>query len=119
MSIKKLCIVTTLLSPFLITACSSSSQYQLTAAGQRVEFVDTQPADNCQFLGKVEGRRGAFFSGSKTHSELMRDAAIDLLNNAATMGGNTIYNAMDSSTKYVSDFAPLDVVMEGEVYKCP
>lgn len=103
----------------LLNGCTGSSKYQLTAAGQQVKFVDLKPAENCQFIGKTEGRRSSFFSGTKTHSELIKDAAVDLLNNAATMGGNVVYNAEDATMKYVSDLAPTDAIMEGDVYKCP
>ncbi|XKM14183.1 DUF4156 domain-containing protein [Orbaceae bacterium ac157xtp] len=117
---KSLCLIATLsLAATVLTGCESASKYQLTQAGQHVQFVDLKPADDCQFLGKVEGRRGTFFSGNKTHSELIREAAIDLLNNAAKMGGNVIHNAQDTSMRYVSSLAPTDAVMEGDVYRCP
>ncbi|WP_392562094.1 DUF4156 domain-containing protein [Orbus sturtevantii] len=121
MAIKKIYLVVAAASAavLLLNGCSGSSKYQLTPAGQQVKFVDTKPADSCHYIGKVEGRRGSFFSGNKTHSELIRDAAVDLLNNAATMGGNTVYDAQDTTTKYISDLAPTDAVMQGEVYKCP
>jgi len=121
MSMKKVLLVVSAVSAtvLLLNGCSGTSKYQLTPAGQHVKFVDTKPADSCQFMGQAEGRRGSFFSGTKTHSELIRDAAIDLLNNAASMGGNTIYDAQDATAKYVSDLAPTDAVMEGKVYKCP
>ncbi|WP_392553386.1 DUF4156 domain-containing protein [Orbus wheelerorum] len=121
MSIKKVCLVVAIASTavLLLNGCTGTSKYQLTPAGQQVQFVDTKPADSCQFIGKAEGRRGSFFSGTKTHSELIRDAAADLLNNAAAMGGNTIYDAQDATMKYVSDLAPTDAIMQGEVYKCP
>ena len=99
-----------------LSACSS--QYQLTPAAQNVQFVDVKPTGDCKFLGQVEGRRGTFFSGTKTHSELIRDAATDLLNQAATIGGNVIYNAQDATMRYVSEVVPTDVIMTGEVYQC-
>ena len=83
-----------------------------------MQFVDTKPSATCQLLGKAEGRRSTLFSGLKTHSELIRDAANDLLNNAAAMVGNVIYDAQDASVKYLSDVAPTDAVMVGEVYRC-
>jgi len=120
MSIKKVFLIITAASTtiLLLNGCSGASKYQLTPAAQHVQFVDTKPADSCQYIGKAEGRRGSFFSGSKTHSELIRDAAADLLNNAAAMGGNTIYDAQDATMKYVSDLAPTDAIMQGQVYKC-
>lgn len=119
MSIKKLLlIIATTSTAFFLNACSSP-KYQPTAASSQVQFVDTKPAaSDCQFLGKAEGRRNTFFSGLKTHSELIRDAASELRNNAAAMGGNVIYNAQDASLQYVSDIAPTDAVMIGEVYSC-
>lgn len=117
MSIKKILFISVAISTALfLNACSS--KYELTPAGRQVQFVDTKPDANCQLLGKAEGRRNTFFSGTKTHSELIRDAASDLLNNAAAMGGNVIYDAQDASMKYVSDIAPTDAVMVGEVYRC-
>lgn len=118
MSIKKLFFISAVVSTALLLNACSGSKYQLSPAGQHVQFVDTQPANSCQHLGKAEGRRNTFFSGTKTHSELIREAAVDLLNNAAAMGGNTIYNAQDASMKYVSDVAPTDAVMTGDVYRC-
>lgn len=116
MSLKKLILATTFVATAaVLTACSSSPQ--ITKAGSNVQFVDTKPT-NCQFIGKAEGRVGTFFSGNKTHSELMRSAAADLLNKAAAMGGNVIYNAQDASMRYVSAVAPTDAVMDGDVYKC-
>lgn len=119
MSMKKTLVVVAVAATAILLNGCSSSKYQLTQAGQHVQFVDLKPADDCQYIGKAEGRRSTFFSGTKTHSELIREAAVDLLNNAATMGGNTIYDAQDASMKYVSDLAPTDAVMEGQVYKCP
>lgn len=118
MSIKKILFISAAISTALLLNACSNSKYQLTPGGQHVQFVDTKPASNCQLLGQAEGRRGTFFSGTKTHSELIREAAVDLLNNAATMGGNVIYNAQDASMKYVSEVAPTDAVMVGEVYRC-
>ena len=119
MSLKKTLLAVAFASGAILLLDGCSSNYQLTPAAQNVHFIDTKPADNCQFLGSVEGRRNTFFSGNKTHSELMKDAAADLLNKAAALGGNTIYQAQDSSVKYVSEIAPLDAVMSGDVYKCP
>lgn len=119
MSMKKtLLVVAVAATAILLNGCSSS-KYQLTQGGQNVQFIDVKPAEDCQYIGKAEGRRDTFFSGTKTHSELIREAAVDLLNNAAAMGGNTIYEAQDASTRYVSSLAPTDAVMEGQVYKCP
>ncbi|TEA26976.1 DUF4156 domain-containing protein [Candidatus Schmidhempelia bombi] len=116
MSLKKYVLVAGI--PLILSACSSSTT-ELTSGGSLVTFVDTPPSSNCQYLGKAEGHRSSFFSGTKTHSELMRDAAKDLRNNAATMSGNTIFNAQDTSPKVISDLVPVDVTMTGEVYKCP
>ncbi|OCG24668.1 hypothetical protein A9G11_03170 [Gilliamella sp. wkB108] len=118
MSIKKLLFISVAISTTLLLNACSSSEYQLTSAGRQVQFVDTKPSANCQLLGKAEGRRGTFFSGLKTHSELIRDAASDLMNKAAAMGGNVIYDAQDASMKYISDVAPTDAVMVGDVYRC-
>lgn len=104
--------------PLILSACSSSTSL-LTSAGSQVVFVDTKPDTNCQYLGKTEGHRNSFFSGTKTHSELMRDAAKDLRNNAAAMNGNTIFNAQDTTPKVISALVPVDATMSGEVYKCP
>lgn len=119
MSIKKISFVVaaSVAAILLLNGCSSS-KYELSSAAQKVQFIDTKPSDSCKLIGQAEGRRGTFFSGTKTHSELVRDAAADLMNKAAAMGGNTIYNAQDSSMKYVSDIAPTDAVMTGEVYNC-
>ncbi|MCX8601323.1 MULTISPECIES: DUF4156 domain-containing protein [unclassified Gilliamella] len=118
MSIKKLLFIGAAFSSALFLNACSNSNYQLTSAGQHVQFIDTKPAASCQFLGKAEGRRNTLFSGLKTHSELIRDAATDLMNKAASMGGNVIYNAQDASLQYVSDIAPTDAVMTGEVFSC-
>lgn len=109
-------IAITSVSVLLLNGCGSN--YQLSPAAQQVQFIDTKPDDHCQFLGKVEGRRNTFFSGTKTHSELMKDAAADLLNKAAALGGNVVYQAQDASMKYISEIAPTDAVMAGDVYKC-
>ncbi|WP_279084365.1 DUF4156 domain-containing protein [Gilliamella apis] len=118
MSIKKTLFISAALSVTLFINGCSSSDYQATSAGRQVQFIDTKPAATCQFIGKAEGRRSTFFSGLKTHSELIRDAATDLMNKAAAMGGNVIYNAQDASLQYVSDIAPTDAVMVGEVFSC-
>ncbi|MCO6555963.1 MAG: DUF4156 domain-containing protein [Gilliamella sp.] len=118
MSIKKLLFISVAMVATLLLGACSSSNYQTTSAGSQVQFIDTKPAASCQLLGKAEGRRSSFFSGLKTHSELIRDAASDLMNKAATMGGNVIYNAQDTSMQYISDIAPTDAVMVGEVYSC-
>jgi hypothetical protein len=118
MSIKKILFIGVAMSTTLFLNGCNSSDYQATPASQQVQFVDTKPPSNCQFIGKAEGRRGTFFSGSKTHGELIRDAATVLMNKAAEMGGNVIYNAQDASLQYVSDIAPTDAVMVGEVYSC-
>ncbi|OCG37982.1 hypothetical protein A9G29_01185 [Gilliamella sp. Fer2-1] len=118
MSIKKSVFVSVVILATLLLSACSSDKYQPTAAGRQVQFIDTKPADSCQFLGKTEGRRSSFFSGLKTHSELIRDAASELMNKAATMGGNVIYNAQDTSMQYISDIAPTDAIMVGEVYSC-
>jgi hypothetical protein len=116
MSFKKFVLVAGI--PLILSACSSSTS-QLTSSGSLVVFVDTKPDSNCQYLGKAEGHRSSFFSGTKTHSELMRDAAKDLRNNAAAMNGNTIFNAQDTTPKVISDLVPVDATMAGEVYNCP
>ncbi|MCO6544541.1 MAG: DUF4156 domain-containing protein [Gilliamella sp.] len=118
MSIKKLLFISVAMVATLLLGACSSSNYQTTSAGSQVQFIDTKPAASCQLLGKAEGRRSSFFSGLKTHSELIRDAASDLMNKAAAMGGNVIYNAQDTSMQYISDIAPTDAVMVGEVYSC-
>ncbi|QYN44322.1 DUF4156 domain-containing protein [Gilliamella sp. ESL0441] len=118
MSCKKLLLVSLTVSTALFLNACSNSQYELTQAGRQVQFVDTKPTANCQLLGKAEGRRGTFFSGTKTHSELIRDAASDLMNKAAAMGGNVIYDAQDASLQYISDVAPTDAIMVGDVYRC-
>ncbi|MWP49129.1 MULTISPECIES: DUF4156 domain-containing protein [unclassified Gilliamella] len=118
MSIKKLLFIGVAMVATLFLGACSSSNYQTTSAGSHVQFIDTKPAASCQLLGKAEGRRSSFFSGLKTHSELIRDAATELMNKAAAMGGNVIYNAQDTSMQYISDIAPTDAVMVGEVYSC-
>lgn len=112
-SLKSIIVISTLLT---LSACSSN--YVLSEPAKNIEFVDATPGKNCQFLGQAEGSRDTFFSGSKTHSELMRDAATDLLNKAAAMGGNVIHNAKDSSTFLISDLAPTPAKMTGDVYRC-
>lgn len=113
---KQMLMVAIFAGAALLAGCSGKSQ--LTTAGSQVQFVDTIPGNNCQLLGKAEGRRSTFFAGSKSNSELIKDAAANLLNNAAQMGGNTIYNARNTTTAILSDLAPTDIVMEGDVYKC-
>ncbi|MWN30959.1 MULTISPECIES: DUF4156 domain-containing protein [unclassified Gilliamella] len=118
MFIKKSLVIGVAISATLLLSACSNSNHQLTSAGSQVKFIDTKPAASCQLLGKAEGRRSSFFSGVKTHSELIRDAATELMNKAAEMGGNVIYNAQDTSMQYISDIAPTDAVMVGEVYSC-
>ncbi|MCX8641714.1 MULTISPECIES: DUF4156 domain-containing protein [unclassified Gilliamella] len=118
MSFKKCLLISAAISTALLLNACSNSNYQLTSAGRQVQFIDTKPAASCQFVGKAEGRRSSLFSGLKTHSELIRDAASDLMNKAAAMGGNVIYNAQDASLNYISEVAPTDAVMVGEVFRC-
>ncbi|NUF49554.1 DUF4156 domain-containing protein [Gilliamella sp. ESL0250] len=118
MSIKKLLFIGVAMFATLFLGACSSSKYQPTSAGSQVQFIDIKPAASCQLLGKAEGRRSSFFSGLKTHSELIHDAASELMNKAAAMGGNVIYNAQDTSMQYISDIAPTDAVMAGDVYSC-
>ncbi|NUF26995.1 MULTISPECIES: DUF4156 domain-containing protein [Gilliamella] len=118
MSIRKLLFIGVAMFATLLLGACSGSKYQPTSAGSQVQFIDTKPAASCQLLGKAEGRRSSFFSGLKTHSELIRDAASELMNKAAAMGGNVIYNAQDTSMQYISDIAPTDAVMVGDVYSC-
>lgn len=116
MSLKKFILIAS--AALVLTACGSSGT-QLTTAGENVKFVDDKPGSDCQLLGKAEGSRNSFFAGSKTHSELIRDAAKDLQNKAAAMGGNVIFNAQDATMQIVSELLPTDALMTGEVYKCP
>ncbi|WP_392566931.1 DUF4156 domain-containing protein [Utexia brackfieldae] len=116
MSLKKCLLIAS--AAMVLTACGTSGT-QLTTAGEAVKFVDVKPGSDCQLLGKTEGRRSSFFAGTKTHSELIREAAKDLQNRAGAMGGNVIFNAQDATMQIVSELVPTDAVMAGEVYKCP
>ncbi|MEQ9746382.1 DUF4156 domain-containing protein [Pectobacterium actinidiae] len=101
----------------LLAGCSSTSQ--LSAAGQAVTFTDTKPGSECQLLGQASGSQSNWLAGNHGDGSSLRSAANDLRNNAAAMGGNTIYGATSPSETFWSSFAPLDSKMNGSVYKCP
>ena len=101
----------------LLAGCSSSNQ--LSAAGERVTFVDEQPASQCQLLGNATGSQSNWLSGAGGENSALRGAANDLRNRAADMGGNVIYGATSPTQNLLSAFAPLDSKMTGQVYKCP
>ncbi|MEL4013157.1 DUF4156 domain-containing protein [Dryocola clanedunensis] len=103
----------------LLAGCSTSNN-DLSAAGQSVRFVEEKPASNCQLLGSASGEQSNWLSGQ--HGEeggSMRGAANALRNNAAAMGGNVIYGVSSPSQNLLSSFAPTASVMNGQVYKCP
>ncbi|OON41771.1 hypothetical protein BTJ39_00995 [Izhakiella australiensis] len=102
----------------VLAGCSSKSD--LTAAGQRVTFVDQQPDSKCQLLGSVTGTQSNLFTGAGgNETSGLRGAANDLRNRAAEMGGNVIYGATSPTQNIWTGFAPLDSKMSGQVYKCP
>lgn len=103
---------------FFLTACVGTGTV-LTHEGAKVRFVDNKPGASCKFIAKAEGRRGTFFSGRKTHTDLLRDAAHELQNKAAKLGGNVIFNSQKTRSTIVSQLVPTDVVIEGDVYRCP
>lgn len=105
------------LAALLLAGCSSSNT--LSSAGERVTFVDQQPASSCQLLGNVTGAQSNWLSGSGGEGSSLRGAANDLRNRAAEMGGNVIYGATSPTQNIWSNFAPLDSKMSGQVYKCP
>ncbi len=100
----------------LLAGCSTSNQ--LSAAGERVTFVDQQPGSQCQLLGNVTGSQSNWLTGSGGEGSSLRGAANDLRNRAAEMGGNVIYGATSPTQNLLSAFAPLDSKMSGQVYKC-
>lgn len=103
----------------LLAGCSNSAS-DLTAAGQRVTFVDEQPGKQCQMLGNVTGTQSNLFSGAGgNETSGLRGAANDLRNKAAEMGGNVIYGATSPTQNIWTGFAPMDSKMSGQVYKCP
>lgn len=90
----------------------------LTPQGQAVQIVDQKPVRDCEFLGPVEGKRDTFFTGVLPYSELVREAKFDLLNNAAAMKANVVYNIEDTGNGVLSALAPLPIVLKAEAYHC-
>lgn len=102
----------------LAVGCANHSQL-LTAAGKAVEIVDEKPAADCQYLGVVEGKRDTFFTGTLAYSELAREATFNLLNNAARMNANVVYNLTDTGNSLLSSLAPLPIIIKADAYHCP
>ncbi|CDH05085.1 protein with FAD/NAD(P)-binding domain [Xenorhabdus bovienii str. oregonense] len=107
-------------SILLLAGCTTNNQ--LTAAGSNVRFVDTQPGSECQRLGEVIGVQSNWLNGIGNESSSMRNAANDLRNKSAELGGNVIYGAnspLSRTENLLGIFVPLDSKMVGQVYKCP
>ncbi|GKX56763.1 membrane protein [Leminorella grimontii] len=101
----------------LLAGCSSTNT--LTGAGQQVRLVDEQPGAQCQLLGSAEGRQSNWMSGVNSEYDSFQSATNDLRNKAAAMGGNVLYGVVSEKQNILSDLAPMDTKVVGQVYKCP
>ncbi|SQI43808.1 Uncharacterised protein [Leminorella richardii] len=102
----------------LLAGCSSSSN-TLSGAGQQVRVVEEQPGAECQLLGNAEGRQSNWMSGINSDYESFKSAVNDLRNKAALAGGNVVYGVVSEKQNILSDLAPMDTKVVGQVYKCP
>lgn len=109
--------VLSLAAVMLIAGCSTTTP--LTSGGQQVKFTETKPGTECHLLGTAQGTKSNWLSGQGGEASSMREAANDLRNRAAAMGGNVVYGAVSPTEGIISDFVPLDSKMIGQVYKCP
>lgn len=89
------------------TGCASA---QLTSEGSRVRIVNNSPhSGECKYLGSAQGSYSgdSVSGGIVAPSDSYAFAIIDLKNNAADMGANTV-DLMGFDGKYAS----------GEAYRC-
>ena len=105
---------------------ASFTQAPVTATGQQVRIVVQKPADNCTFKGGIMGDVNPDASGILCgEADVSSQVAADLRNNAANMGGNTVWikgaswHNTDISYDYNSPFVINNVEYGALVYNCP
>lgn len=96
---------------------------ELTTGGQKVRVTNTEPGNDCEFLGVVTGSQGNAITGEWTSNENLETGAInDLRNKAAEMGGNLILiltNRAGQTTNTGGSGSQTNVTMTANVYRCP
>lgn len=105
---------------------ASFTQVPVSAAGQQVRIVVQKPADNCTFKGGIIGAANPNASGVlRGEADLSAQVSADLRNNAANMGGNTVWvkntswHNTDISYNYDNPFVVNNVEYNALVYNCP
>lgn len=105
---------------------ASLTQASVTQAGANVRLVMQKPAENCVFKGGILGDANPTASGwLRGETDLSAQVAADLRNNAANMGGNTVWvkgaswHNTDISYDYNSPFVVNNVEYSALVYDCP
>lgn len=105
---------------------ASFTQASVTQQAQQVQLVMQQPAADCVFKGGILGDANPDASGLiRGVTDLSAQVAADLRNNAANMGGNTVWvrganwHNTDVSYDYDSPFVVNNVQYSALVYQCP
>lgn len=96
----------------------------LTPGAEKVRITRTEPGKECKFLGEVTGNHGDAISGAFTsNADLETGARNDLKNKAAAMGGNIVYILTERAGQTTDQSSGVvrqtNVVMTGNVYRCP
>lgn len=104
----------------------SFTQPPVSAAAEQVELVMQQPPADCVYKGGILGDVNPSASGLlRGVADLSAQVAADLRNNAANMGGNTVWvrgaswHNTDISYDYDNPFVVNNVQYSALVYQCP
>lgn len=111
----------------LLASLSACSSVPLQPNAELVRLTNTEPTNECQFLGDITGNQGDFFTGEFTSNEnLETGARNDLKNKAYNMGGNVIYlltqragQTGSFNNEFGGGMTQTNVTLSGNVYKCP
>ncbi|MCP4575747.1 MAG: DUF4156 domain-containing protein [Deltaproteobacteria bacterium] len=109
-----------LFAALLFSGCSA---VQVRPGAERVRVTNTEPGNECKFLGEATGNQGNFLTGVVTSNKnLETGARNDLKNKAAAMGGNlVVILTQRAGNTRGSDGSggQTNVTLSGNVYSCP
>jgi hypothetical protein len=98
----------------------------INPGAESVRLTNNEPGRDCKFLGDVTGNQGNLFTGPWTsNANLETGARNDIKNRAAAMGGNLVAILTQRAAQTGSygqqggSSQQTDVVMTGNVYRCP
>lgn len=111
----------------IISTLSACSAIPLNPDAMNIRITQTEPSNDCKFLGDITGNQGDFFTGGFTsNADLETGARNDLKNKALALGGNTIVLLTQRAGQtggYDDEWGggtqQTNVTLSGSVFHCP